>query len=351
MLNSRHTLATILVAAAAALVPASAIRASNDITDTVRQLASDGADLVIEEQALLADTAPASATPLSELEAVRAQLRSVDAQGRSVLDQLERLDIELTGAILVALDRLPTLDASEGQEPALQPPPGVVYEAAAADLLRISATPEVVTPSIDHQQHPAVSLLVVAVLALLVLGAFALGSTMRHRRTSKELAAMAWSDGLTGLANRRRLDFDLLPGSIGCDPTAVIMVDVDHFKSVNDSFGHKKGDEVLRVIGIMLANQIRFEDVVYRYGGEEFCILLPNSSTDDARQIADRILRAARQITLPDGQHVTVSVGIAASVKGDVGTAVESADHALFEAKDLGRDQMVTAAQANLVES
>jgi diguanylate cyclase (GGDEF)-like protein len=191
---------------------------------------------------------------------------------------------------------------------------------------------------------PALSLLIVASLSLLALGLAALHSTIRRRPATGELEALAWSDSLTGLANRRRLDHDILAHSRHSGPNAVIMVDVDHFKSVNDSFGHPHGDEVLRAIGEMLANQIRYDDVVYRYGGEEFCILLPNTSTDDARIVADRIVKAARSVTLPDGRHMTVSVGVAASTKGDICLAVETADQALYAAKDQGRDQAVTAA-------
>ena len=162
---------------------------------------------------------------------------------------------------------------------------------------------------------------------------------------------MAWSDGLTGLANRRRLDHDLESRGRRDDATAVIMIDVDHFKSVNDRFGHQTGDEVLRSIGAMLAEQIRYDDIVYRYGGEEFCVLLPDSSAAEAEGIADRIVEAAREIRLPDGQHITVSVGVASAVEGDVSTAVETADLALYTAKDRGRDRAVTADASKLASA
>jgi diguanylate cyclase (GGDEF)-like protein len=341
MSKSRLTLATIALAATT-MIPTSGAHAADDLTGSVRDIAAEAADLANQEQTLLVMAGPDSNLSEAELADVRTQLRLVDAQGAVALDQLSSLDIELTDAIRVVLDRLPAAP-QPGSGPGLRPPPQVVYEAAVADLTRISATPESVMPSAASDRGPAVGLLVVAAVALLALGAFALGSTMRRRPVSDELTAMAWSDGLTGLANRRRLDHDLQSGGNLPGSTAVIMVDVDHFKSVNDNFGHHKGDEVLRTISNMLANQVRFDDIVYRYGGEEFCILLPNSSTEDAGRVADRIVRAARQIRLPDGEHVTVSVGVADSDHGDVGLAVKSADHALYEAKDLGRDQAVTA--------
>lgn len=346
MSKSRLTSAAFAVAAAV-LLQAPSVHAADDVAATVSEVAADAADLVAQEFALLAETGPGADHSPSDLARLQAELRSVDAQGASALDQLRRLDVELTDAIQVALDRLPPAGSTLGAELGLQPPPPIVYEAARADLLRVSATPEAVLPGPTSDRGPAVGLLIVAALALLALGAFALGSTIRRRPASEELAAMAWSDGLTGLANRRRLDHDLASSHRHQGATAVIMVDVDHFKSVNDNFGHQKGDEILRTISTMLASQIRYDDVVYRYGGEEFCILLPNSSTEDARKVADRIVDAAHRISLPDGRHVTVSVGISASVLGDINTAVESADQALYEAKDLGRDRAVTA---NLIE-
>jgi diguanylate cyclase (GGDEF)-like protein len=348
MRNSRLLLAA-LFASAAVLVPTSGVHASEEITDTVHQLAADGAELVAEEHVLLGMAGPGSATPVADLPAIRAQLRSVDAQGVAVLDQLERLDIELTDAIRVALDRLPAPEANTAPGSGLRPPPSVVYEAALDDLLRIAATPEAVMTSADSSSGPAPGLLIVAAMSLVVLGFAALISSMRRRPIAADLEAMAWSDGLTGLANRRRLDHDLVGRGNG--PTAVIMIDVDHFKLVNDKFGHHKGDEVLRTIGTMLANQIRHDDVVYRYGGEEFCILLPDSTSEIAQLVADRIVKAAHQITLPDGQNITVSIGVADSTREDVHAAIKSADHALYEAKDLGRDQAVTADQTDLVNA
>ena len=346
--NSRLLLAA-LFTSAAVLVPSSGVHASEDATDTVRLLAADGAELVAEEHVLLEMAGPGSATPVSELPAIRAQLRSVDARGVAVLDRLQRLDIELTDAIRIALDRLPAPEADTAPGSGLRPPPGVVYEAALDDLLRIAATPESVMTSADSSSGSALGLLIVAALSLLALGLAALISTAHRRPVPADLTAMAWSDGLTGLANRRRLDHDLVARGNG--PTAVIMVDVDHFKLVNDNFGHHKGDEVLCTIGTMLANQIRHDDVVYRYGGEEFCILLPDSTSEIAQLVADRIVKAAHQVTLPDGQHITVSAGVADSTHEDVHTAIKSADQALYEAKDLGRDQAVTAHQTNLVNA
>jgi diguanylate cyclase (GGDEF)-like protein len=339
-----------LAVAAVTLIPSAGVIAADDLTDTVREIAAETADLVRQELQLVKIAQTGDDLPDRDLTALRAELRTIDDQGAEALDQLDQLDIELTDAIRVVLDRLPQASAPRPGLVDLRPPPPVVYEAAITDLLRISDDPEAVTP-IDDGRGPGGALLLVATLGLVVLGAFALGSTIRRRPANDDLAAMVWSDSLTGLANRRRLDHDLSSGVSRSGSSAVIMVDVDHFKSVNDSFGHQQGDEVLRSIATMLANQIRFDDVVYRYGGEEFCVLLPDSSTDEARQVADRIVRAAREIPLPDGQHVTVSVGVACSTAGDIGTAMASADDALYRAKDLGRDQAVTADEPEFVDA
>ena len=160
---------------------------------------------------------------------------------------------------------------------------------------------------------------------------------------------MAWSDGLTGLANRRRLDRDLVSGNRDAEPTGVIMMDVDHFKAVNDAFGHQVGDDILRRLGTLLAHHVRVDDVVYRYGGEEFCVLLPNAGPDETRRVAERLVHAARTVNLPNGANITVSVGVARTEGSEVSEAVEQADQALYRAKRQGRDQAVFADETELV--
>ena len=131
-------------------------------------------------------------------------------------------------------------------------------------------------------------------------------------------------------------------------PTSVIMIDVDHFKHVNDEYGHQAGDEILRRLGTMLAHYVRSDDVVYRYGGEEFCILLPGADPTEARAVADRIVEAARDINLPSGAHITVSVGISDVAEDELLAAVEQADRAMYRAKELGRDRAVGATDHDL---
>jgi diguanylate cyclase (GGDEF)-like protein len=103
----------------------------------------------------------------------------------------------------------------------------------------------------------------------------------------------------------------------------------------------------LRAVGAALANHVRHDDVVYRYGGEEFCILLPGASQGEAQAVADRVVAAMRAILLPDGRHVTVSVGVADGRAADVAGTLETADRAMYAAKASGRDRAAGAADSD----
>jgi len=129
----------------------------------------------------------------------------------------------------------------------------------------------------------------------------------------------------------------------------VIMIDVDHFKGINDAYGHQTGDDILKRLGTVFEHHVRVDDIVYRYGGEEFCVLLPGATADEAQRVADRIVEAARSIGLPNGANITVSIGIADAAGKDVSTAVERADQALYLAKQQGRDRAVYASDNDLI--
>jgi diguanylate cyclase (GGDEF)-like protein len=151
---------------------------------------------------------------------------------------------------------------------------------------------------------------------------------------NERLAESASTDLLTGLANRRMLDRAL--GRLSADDT-VIMLDLDHFKQVNDHFGHAAGDEVLRAFGSVLRGTARSRDIVGRFGGEEFLIVLALGGD------ADALLRRLRAEWLTERPYpVTFSAGIAASA-GDPDETVSLADQALYQAKEAGRDQWIWA--------
>jgi diguanylate cyclase (GGDEF)-like protein len=334
--------------AAISLLPATAANAAagttpEDRTELIRSVATEGASLLAEEAELIGMTRQDLAASPVDTAATRAQLRLIDGQVNEIFLQLENLGVEITAAISTTMDRLPRFDGASPEELEQLSPLGVVYDAAIEDLLRIAATPGAVAPLGSTDDGSSFGLLAVAAMASLVLGGAAWSTTMRRTTDNDELTAMAWSDGLTGLANRRRLDRDLdaRPGSP--EPTAVIMVDLDHFKSINDRYGHQHGDSILRKIGTMLGLHLRADDVVYRYGGEEFCVLLPGATNADAEMAAERIVQAAREITLPDGSSVTVSVGVANGSTADVTSTLELADQAMYTAKERGRDRSIVA--------
>ena len=163
------------------------------------------------------------------------------------MQQLDLLGVDLSNAIRAAMAPLPSPGSPSAEMQPPLPPPSVVYDAAIADLMRIAATPAALTPITKSAESGGTSfgLLAVAAAALLALGLAALANTLRRTDDEEDLAAMAWSDGLTGVANRRRLDRDIAAHAGADGPTAVIMVDVDHFKQVNDTYGHQVGDDVL----------------------------------------------------------------------------------------------------------
>jgi diguanylate cyclase (GGDEF)-like protein len=160
-------------------------------------------------------------------------------------------------------------------------------------------------------------------------------------------------DPLTGLYNRRFLEEYLVHERVRATrknrPLSVIMLDIDHFKRVNDTFGHDAGDAVLRRMGLVLQGHVRGSDIACRIGGEEFALLLPEASLVTAYQRAERILDTVRHMQVKHrGQvlgAITVSLGVAAFPKhGDTPEAlIRAADQALYQAKQSGRNKLASA--------
>lgn len=160
-------------------------------------------------------------------------------------------------------------------------------------------------------------------------------------------------DPLTGLYNRRFLEEYLVHERVRATrknrPLSVIMLDIDHFKRVNDTFGHDAGDAVLRRMGLVLQGHVRGSDIACRIGGEEFALLLPEASLVTAYQRAERILDTVRHMQIKHrGQvlgAITVSLGVAAFPKhGDTPEAlIRAADQALYQAKQSGRNKLASA--------
>jgi diguanylate cyclase (GGDEF)-like protein/PAS domain S-box-containing protein len=161
------------------------------------------------------------------------------------------------------------------------------------------------------------------------------------------LEALAMMDGLTGLKNRRafeeRMVDEIARARRTNRPLSLLLLDIDHFKQYNDSFGHPRGDEVLRNVARHLTRCMRDTDYAARYGGEEFALLLPDADREGAAQLAER-LREMIEEAAWEGRPVTVSIGVA-TLSRDVATPemlVEHADRALYRSKQNGRN-LVTA--------
>jgi two-component system chemotaxis response regulator CheY len=172
---------------------------------------------------------------------------------------------------------------------------------------------------------------------------------------NRRLAELASTDPLTGLGNRRRLD-RMTGGSPppGDRPAvySVVSLDVDHFKSFNDRYGHAAGDEVLRVIAGLLQAGTRSDDLVVRSGGEEFTIVMPGTGSREVLAIAERLQRTIAEYDWPS-RPVTVSLGVT-TVRGPLSgesfsAAAEAADRALYRSKRAGRNR-VTYASPTAVE-
>jgi diguanylate cyclase (GGDEF)-like protein len=159
-------------------------------------------------------------------------------------------------------------------------------------------------------------------------------------------------DALTFLPNRRmivrRLQDEVLRAQRYNTPFSISVVDVDFFKKVNDAFGHLVGDEVLRHVAYQLRDHIRHPDMVGRYGGEEFLILLPNTASADAMEQASRLCKRVRETEVPVNMHilkVTISIGVAQFRPGvdTWDSLLNRADTAMYEAKKKGRDRWAAA--------
>jgi two-component system cell cycle response regulator len=173
----------------------------------------------------------------------------------------------------------------------------------------------------------------------------------KAQRATLKTAAM--SDALTGLANRRAADEVLEPALDSGEGLLAILIDIDHFKQINDTYGHVMGDQVLTQVARAIKACTRSGDLAARYGGEEFLVIVRGAALDVAARIGERYRKAVRQIELPprpgvspgpERKLVTVSVGVAGTAGGGVAgrkALLAAADEALYEAKLSGRDRVI----------
>ena len=170
---------------------------------------------------------------------------------------------------------------------------------------------------------------------------------LRNAWLLEQVKRMAATDGLTGVANRAAFDqalsAEIARAARGREDVSLLLLDIDHFKALNDRHGHQVGDQVLRLVGATLAAVSREFDTAARYGGEEFAVLLPRTSRDEALEVAERLRVSIAD--MPSGVDVTVSAGVATFPLDGAGPdgLVAAADAALYESKRSGRNRVTAA--------
>ena len=173
------------------------------------------------------------------------------------------------------------------------------------------------------------------------------GAIENSRHFENTLTA-AHTDSLTKLWNhgyfQYRLDEEILEAERSNTPLSLIMLDIDDFKKFNDAHGHIKGDKALKLISRVLKENCRKIDIVCRYGGEEFALILPANNKNDSRLLAERIQRSIEKNTIMESQF-TVSIGIATYSQGSRNkeTLIHKADQALYRVKNNGKNGVIAA--------
>ena len=184
---------------------------------------------------------------------------------------------------------------------------------------------------------------------LVLVGLFFGGPILRTLGDFRRVVSQATTDSLSGLANRWTFDEELAlewrrAERVG-DPLALILLDIDNFKTINDTQGHQGGDEVLRKVGEVLGASVRQVDLAARYGGEEFAVIVPETDLEGALELAERLRRAleSTEIELQNGARLFVTASFGAAVKGNLADGqklVAAADRELYEAKRAGKNRV-----------
>lgn len=177
---------------------------------------------------------------------------------------------------------------------------------------------------------------------------------LRNALLYREAVRTALSDQLTGVGNRvaleRHLEREVALNKRYHEPLSVLVLDVDFFKRINDTHGHTAGDCVLKDVARLITNACRQTDAVFRFGGEEFVVLLNRTDTEGAYVIAERIRQAIADATTTYGEHsiqATASIGIATMHEGEtIHELFDRADRALYAAKDAGRNRVINGEQS-----
>ncbi|HEX8979937.1 MAG TPA: GGDEF domain-containing protein [Parasulfuritortus sp.] len=206
---------------------------------------------------------------------------------------------------------------------------------------------ELAQPHGNIAPHPVQILAFVAIMATALLGTIGF-VLMVKERADREVLHLAMTDSLTLIPNRRALlmEVERSLAQRTSLPMSLLMIDVDHFKRVNDTYGHLAGDDILRTVAELLARRLRRQDILGRYGGEEFCVLAPNTDEHGARKLAEDLREIVAGTTLTTDRHtlsVTVSIGYVLCHSGSepsLNELISAADTALYAAKQAGRNRV-----------
>lgn len=175
---------------------------------------------------------------------------------------------------------------------------------------------------------------------------------LENKRLVRQLEELAIRDSLTGLYNVRQmhicLDDELIRSERHEHQFGLLFLDIDHFKQINDTYGHLFGDYVLKKLGSLMSSTLRSTSKIFRYGGEEFVAILPESDRDESVSAIERLLEAIRQCAFPvedTSIHITASVGLAVYPEHatDKAELIKLADRALYKAKEGGRDRFIVS--------
>ncbi|GLZ48528.1 diguanylate cyclase [Actinomycetospora sp. NBRC 106375] len=297
---------------------------------------------------VLARTAPGVATTAAARQASRRDAEAL-ARGDLVSSQHDRLVTHLAAAR--ALEHAGDTEAAAALLTRLRacPPRGEasLMLSVTRELARLSARlsgPGGAPCSVDAAVRDYVADLEEELWSLHRARALSLRTRLAHERLRREhgqVAALALADPLTGLPNRRALD-RCLSEALG---PAVAMIDVDGFKQINDTVSHTHGDEVLRGVAAALRSSLRAPDLVARYGGDEFVVVLPDTAVDDAGAALGRACRAVAGLAGAGGRAVTLSVGVVGARPGEpVAAVLARADAAMYAVKRAGGNAVLTEA-------
>jgi len=295
-----------------------------------------------------------------EVEERNSQLRATEEDFRQLFEAapaallMARLD---DGEILAANSRVKALLGLDEPGAPLQAPQYAVVQAdleRLVDLARRQGTVDGFSAQLRNRRGEPFWAEIAARLVRF-RGQQALLAGLRNvspqRALEERLRELATTDGLTGLLNRRRLmevaEEEMTRATRYGRPLCLGMLDLDHFKAVNDRFGHLVGDDALRTVAEAVKGELRRYDQAGRYGGEEFVVILPETSLEAGRTVLERIrdrVSALRLGGAAEGAMVTASIGLVEWRPGEpLGAAIQRADGALYQAKRAGRNRVVAA--------